>query len=230
MVQKGLLGKIKHVTVGINGSPTGGPFPVADVPKDGLGNVAGAGSCKDFREKRCHYQFRWWYEYSGGKFTDWGAHHVDIAMWALDKNGAKQGPTSIDGTNCEHPVKFENGNPTVEDSYNTSHKFSVIHTLDDGITMDVTSHGDNGITFEGEKGRIFVNRGKITGTPIEENWDKERTPMTMSASYTKGNLTKAQKQLLSLYPRRWPDCIRPVQSHSGNVSLPFEPLSRASQP
>ena len=34
MVQKGLLGDIKHVTVGINGSPTGGPFPVAEVPKE----------------------------------------------------------------------------------------------------------------------------------------------------------------------------------------------------
>ena len=39
--------------------------------------------------------------------------------------------------------------------------------------MDVTSHGPNGVTFEGTKGRMFVNRGKITGTPIEENWDKD---------------------------------------------------------
>ena len=38
--------------------------------------------------------------------------------------------------------------------------------------MDVTSRGDNGILFEGTKGRMFVNRGKITGTPIEENWDE----------------------------------------------------------
>ena len=28
--------------------------------------------------------------------------------------------------------------------------------------------------FEGTKGRIFVNRGKITGKPIEENWDKDK--------------------------------------------------------
>lgn len=174
MVQKGLLGDIKHVTVGINGSPTGGPFPIAEVPKELNWEMwQGQAPAKEFRERRCHYEFRWWYEYSGGKFTDWGAHHVDIAMWALNKNGAKQGPTAIDGTDCEHPVKFENGDPTVDDCYNTSHNFSVIHTFDDGITMDVTSRGDNGITFEGTKGRIFVNRGKITGTPIEENWDKD---------------------------------------------------------
>ena len=37
----------------------------------------------------------------------------------------------------------------------------------------VTSRGDNGILFEGTKGRLFVNRQKITGTPIEEGGDKD---------------------------------------------------------
>jgi hypothetical protein len=40
--------------------------------------------------------------------------------------------------------------------------------------MVVTSRGDNGILFEGTKGRIFVNREKITGRPIEEGWDKDQ--------------------------------------------------------
>ena len=128
----------------------------------------------DYRKKRCHYEFRWWYEYSGGKFTDWGAHHVDIASWAIDQLGEGQGPVEIDGTDAHHPVEYKDGYPLVDDCYNTSHDFSVKCQFDNGIVMDVTSRGDNGIIFEGTKGRIFVNRGKITGTPIEENWDKDQ--------------------------------------------------------
>jgi len=126
----------------------------------------------DFREKRCHYQFRWWYEYSGGKFTDWGAHHVDIATWALGLDGEGEGPVSIDGTDAKHPVEFKDGYPVVDDCYNTAHDFDVVCKFDNGVEMHVTSRGDNGIKFEGTKGRMFVNRGKIVGQPIEENWDE----------------------------------------------------------
>ncbi len=195
MVHKGLLGPIKKVTVGINGSPTGGPFPVAEVPKQldwemWLGQAAKV----DYRVKRCHYEFRWWYEYSGGKFTDWGAHHVDIAQWALGQDAQGKGPVTIDGTDAKHPVPFKDGFPERDDSYNTSHDFAIVCTFPDGVEMTVTSRGDNGITFEGEKGKIFVNRGKITGTPIEENWDKDQYTEADVMTLYKGKPFEGHKQ------------------------------------
>ncbi len=173
MVQKGLLGDIQKITVGINGSPTGGPFPIAEPPKELDWDFwLGQAPKVDYREKRCHYKFRWWYEYSGGKFTDWGAHHVDIATWAIQHDKEGMGPVEIDGADAEHPVPYENGYPTVDDCYNTSHNFAVKCTFANGIEMTIDSRSDNGILFEGTKGRIFVSRGKISGVPIEENWDE----------------------------------------------------------
>lgn len=174
MVQKGLLGDIRKITVGINGSPTGGPFPVVEPPKELDWNMwLGQAADVPYRERRCHYEFRWWYEYSGGKFTDWGAHHVDVATWAIQHDKEGMGPVEIDGTDAKHPVEFKDGYPVVDDSYNTSHDFNIVCKFENGIEMHVTSRGDNGVLFEGSKGKIFVNRGKITGLPIEENWDKD---------------------------------------------------------
>jgi predicted dehydrogenase len=195
MVHKGLLGPIKKVTVGINGSPTGGPFPVAEVPRE-LDWKMWLGQAADvpYRERRCHYEFRWWYEYSGGKFTDWGAHHVDIAQWALRQDEQGKGPVTIDGTDATHPVPFENGYPTVDDCYNTSHDFAITCGFPDGPEMVVTSRGDNGILFEGEKGRIFVNRERITGKPIEDAWDKDAfTDADVTALY-KGKPFEGHKE------------------------------------
>lgn len=173
MVQKGLLGDIKKITIGIDGGSVGGPFKTVNVPKHFNWDLwQGPTSTEDYRKERTHGSYRWWYEYSGGKFTDWGAHHVDIATWAVGKNGAGDGPVSIDGSDAKHPVEFKDGNPVVDHSYNTSHDFNVVCKYADGLVMEISSRPSNGIKFEGTKGRIFVNRKRITGTPIEENWDK----------------------------------------------------------
>jgi len=175
MVQKGLLGNIQKITVGINGSPTGGPFSKAQPPKELDWDMwLGQAPKVDYLEKRCHYEFRWWYEYSGGKFTDWGAHHVDIATWAIGQDQEGMGPVEIDGADAKHPVPFKDGYPTVDNCYNTSHDFAVKCKFANGIQMTVDSRSENGILFEGAKGRMFVNRGKITGKPIDENWDKDK--------------------------------------------------------
>ncbi len=174
MVQKGLLGEIKKVTVGINGGEVGGPFKRSTPPPELNWNLwLGQTPKVDFIQQRCHYQFRWWYEYSGGKFTDWGAHHVDIATWAIGHDQQGMGPVEIDGTDAKHPVPFKNGYPTVDDRYNTANDFAIKCKFANGLEMIVSSRCDNGVLFEGTKGRIFVDRGRISGKPIEENWDKD---------------------------------------------------------
>ena len=174
MVQKGLLGDITKVLVGIDGGRIGGPFqkekPPAELDWD---RWLGQTPKVDYIKRRCHYEFRWWYEYSGGKFTDWGAHHIDIALWALRQNGGGMGPVEIDGTDVKHSVSYKDGYATVDDCFNTSHSFSVKCKFDSGLEMEVTSRSRNGVLFEGTKGRIFVARGILDGTPIKENWDKD---------------------------------------------------------
>ncbi len=93
--------------------------------------------------------------------TDWGAHHLDITQWAL--NTEHTGPKTIDGSKTVLP--------NIPGGYTTP-KFPVVELqYPDDITVEVVG-GDEGILFEGENGRIFVNRGRITGKP-DRNQDAD---------------------------------------------------------
>ena len=193
MVRKGLLGKIEKVTCDVGGGPVCGPIPKADVPatldfemwlgQAPLVDYVATSEVNDQRRKdawprnsRTHYEFRWWYEYSGGKFTDWGAHHVDCAMWALDSLGDGQGPVKFKPVTAEHPVPYKDGYPTENNRYNTSTRFDIECTFESGLVMHVVdrSNDRNGILFEGTDGRMHVNRERIVGRPFENIKDQIR--------------------------------------------------------
>ncbi len=159
-IRGGQLGKIKKVTVQLPLSTgVGGPFQTQPVP-EGLNWDFWLGQAPkaDYCPERCHNTFRWWYEYSGGICTDWGAHHMDVAHWALDVENS--GPISVDGSKTELP--------SIAGGYNTP-KYPIVDFIYPGdVHLQLIAPGDEGVLFEGERGRIFVNRGRITGKPIEE--------------------------------------------------------------
>ena len=172
LAQQGRIGKIKRVTVAIGGAPKGGTFQKAQPPSHlNWEKWLGQAPLVDYIQQRCHNDFRWWYEYSGGKMTDWGAHHVDIAQWGIGMDGS--GPQSVEVLACEHPVPFEKGWPTKDDTFNAAVTFNVKCTFSNGVEMFIRDNApdlgfDNGVMFEGEDGRFFVNRGKLTGKPVED--------------------------------------------------------------
>ncbi len=182
---EGRLGKIKRIQCAIGGAPVSDEIPIAEVPKEldwdrWLGPapktdlrkakeefVGKDGKKRQKRRNNFHYEFRWWYEYSGGKLTDWGAHHVDIAMWSLAANGQSTNILSIDGS-AKHPVDFKNGVVVQKDRYNTANEFLFTAQMEGGVEIVIRHDTDNGCLIEGEKGTIFVNRGRLTGKPVEE--------------------------------------------------------------
>jgi predicted dehydrogenase len=151
LVRNGRLGQLKTIETWIGAAPKGGPFKTEAVPP-GLDWDFWQGQTPkvDYVKERCHYNFRWWYEYSGGKMTDWGAHHNDVAQWALDKD--KSGPIAVEAEG-EQPTKVPN-------CYNIHPTFKVTYTYDNGVQVLCLSK-ENGVRFEGEDGRwLFVSRNR----------------------------------------------------------------------
>ncbi len=160
MVRSGRIGDLRRVTAAIGGGPTGGPFEKQSPPPELNWEMwLGQTPKVDYIPQRCHGEFRWWYEYSGGKLTDWGAHHVDIGQWGLGMENT--GPTTIEVVKGELPVEFRDGKPTVDDRYNTPTAFQVKATFPNGVPLLIRDDTENGVTFEGTRGRIFVTRDRI---------------------------------------------------------------------
>jgi predicted dehydrogenase len=182
LVRAGRIGTVQKVTCGIGGMESSPAIPEAPVPEGldwdfwlGPAPQAYYRALPELREgygggvplySNCHYSFRNWHEYSGGKLTDWGAHHVDIACWALGADDT--GPSKITPVQYTLPVEYQDGHPLVDDRYNAATDFSIRVDMPGGVEMIIASEGDNGILFEGTEGRFFVNRGKITGKPVED--------------------------------------------------------------
>jgi len=197
LIQNGRIGKVQKVTCGINGMEASPVIPETSVPEGldwdfwlGPAPKVPYRALPEIRQgygggvplySNCHYSFRNWHEYSGGKLTDWGAHHVDIACWAL--GATDTGPSKITPVEFSLPVEYKDGHPLVGDRYNAATRFKISVEMPNDVELIITSEGDNGIMFEGTEGRFFVNRGKITGKPVEELKEKPLPDGAIEAVY-----------------------------------------------
>ncbi|NOX55475.1 MAG: Gfo/Idh/MocA family oxidoreductase [Planctomycetes bacterium] len=179
MVRQGRLGKLKRVVCSTGPNPSGGPFPVRPVPNCLNWDLwQGPTPSVPYIEERCHYTFRWWYEYSGGKMTDWGAHDIDIAQWGIGEL-----PIEIDGQG-----EF----PNIPNGSNVATRFRATIRYPSGVVLEVVDRGRVGVLFEGEKGRIFVNRGTLAGKPVDALKD-DPLPREKFVLYDFDNLDRPER-------------------------------------
>lgn len=158
-VRSGRLGKIKEVLVGIPGVNYNEPNVPNSQPPPELDYDLwlGPAPMRPYNKNHVHYNFRFFWDYSGGQMTNWGAHHLDIAQWGLDMD-------------CSGPVEIEGQAEYDKDKrYEVPSASQIQYRYANGITMmlgqNMGANIPTGTTFIGEKGRIYVNRGKLTSDP-----------------------------------------------------------------
>ncbi|QEL14445.1 Gfo/Idh/MocA family protein [Limnoglobus roseus] len=174
VVRNNRLGKLTQITTILPAGPAK-PAPKAEKPPATLNWEMWQGQApeRDYSPERCHLWFRFWREYSGGTITDWGAHHNDIALWALGLD--RSGPQTIEGKILAKPI---------EGGYTTIPEYEIDYTYANGVKHrchTTTTHnifgqelrkpgpGETGIgvKFEGPDGWLFVTRGKIEASKPE---------------------------------------------------------------
>ena len=163
LTRNGRIGKLTQVTVYVPAGLREGPFQTTPVPPGFHWDMwLGPAAQVEYLKERTHSTFRWWWDYSGGPVTDWGAHHNDIARWAIGLDG----PTEIEGRALVEPIPG---------GYTTPPQFEATLMWANGVKQIVKTTTDdspfgqiinkegqrNGVRLEGTDGWIWVNRGTI---------------------------------------------------------------------
>jgi predicted dehydrogenase len=160
LVRNGRIGKLTSVKVGLPaGWPDYGKTASRKTPEpvpEGFDYNMWLGPALDapYAPARCHVNFRWIYDYSGGQVTDWGGHHPDIAQWGM--NTERTGPVEIRNAKATFPADV---------LWNTATEFNFDAVYAKGLVMNVSNKNKMGVTFIGEKGMVYVTRGEIRTTP-----------------------------------------------------------------
>lgn len=178
LVRAGVLGKLKEVNVWVPAGLREGPFKVTEVPKEfDYDTWLGQTPEVPYIKERTHLKFRYWWNYSAGTITDWGAHHNDIVLWALGKD--RSGPVSAEGKILVQPIP---GGFTVPSEYEIEYTYDngLKHTCKSttasswsGQTVDPKGQL-HGIRFIGENGGIWVTRGTLDAS--DRNLLKTKLP------------------------------------------------------
>ena len=144
MVRNGRIGDLKRIHVNVGGSSRDCYEPAEPVPPGvDWDRWLGPAPYRPFNT-RILKGWRAYRDYSGGGMTDWGAHHFDIAQWALDMDNS--GPREIippDGKDVRH----------------------LTYIYENGVEVLHGAGGGAGVVFYGTAGTIRVDRGKLETDP-----------------------------------------------------------------
>jgi predicted dehydrogenase len=218
LVRNKRIGTLKQVDVWLPAGMRQGPFQTSKVPA-GFDYDFWMGSTPDtpYVKERTHRTFRYWWDYSGGTMTDWGAHHNDIALWALDMDDS--GPISAEGKQL---VDMIPGGYTAASEYDLKYTYAngVIHncksttaTSPFGAVLDRDGQ-QHGIKFIGTDGWIWVTRGMIDASDRQLLTDKlpDSAPRVYVSSDHMGNFIDCVKT------RKQPICPASVGHRSASMS------------
>ena len=209
LVRDGVIGPVHKITAGYTRNAMPGFLPIELGPEQpptlNWDLWLGPAPKVPFDPFRCLYHFRWFWNYSGGQMTNWGAHNLDIARWALDEVG----PQAVTAFGGRYEIKDGGETPDVQEII---YRFS--KSLVTWSGREVNRLRDEYLVFHGTLGSLSILRNGFTVTP--EVWRGRRNRNTTPAMEP---LEEAgdPRQMEDLHVRNFLDCVRSRQRPIADV-------------
>jgi predicted dehydrogenase len=156
---------------------------------------------RPFDPFRCIYNFRWFWDYSGGQMTNWGAHHLDIARWIC---GA-EAPTEVSGFGGRYSLTDGGETPDIQQVTYQFGKVVVTWT-----SSEINAGKPFTLDIHGTKGTLTLLRSGFQVSPEMLGTGKEKTA-AMEPLQAKGN------DLNVAHARNFLDCVKSRQRPNADV-------------
>jgi predicted dehydrogenase len=174
---------------------------------------------RPFDPFRCIYNFRWFWDYSGGQMTNWGAHHLDIARWIV----GEVAPATVSGAGGRFALTDGGETPDVQQ---VTYRFS--KTVVTWATSEIGEGDPLTLNISGTKGMMTLLRSgfKIKPETTTKPGSKDKIPL-MDAMEAKGvdlNVPHVRNFLDCVKSRNKPNADveeghrTAVMCHLGNIS------------
>jgi myo-inositol 2-dehydrogenase/D-chiro-inositol 1-dehydrogenase len=215
-VRNGRLGQLKTIKIGLGLDHPSGHQPAPMPVPANLDYERWLGSAPEqpYMERRVHPQSSlvdrpgWMTteDFGLGMITNWGAHHVDIAQWAMGQELG--GPMTIDA----HAEFMTNDVWTVHTTYHVE----LLYPKNVRLILD--NKFETGIRFEGDEGWVFCTRGEDGNDPrppLRASGKKILSPLAGSAVRWMPSKTHHGNWLESIAANRQP--IAPIQQSARSL-------------
>ena len=204
LVRNGHLGRILRVEVGLSrGYATPQGDPTVTSPPEGLDYQRWCGPAPMLPYMRARHH-RWWRghrAFGGGVLMDWIGHHNDIAHWSLDLDHG--GPLRVEAVGWTRPQT---------EIYNTPVEYEIRCEYPGAIDLVISTKAENGTKWIGERGWLWVNRGKIKAS--DQRWlAKDFNPGPWKAYVSSGH---ARNFLDCVKSRR--ECVAPAETGHRSIT------------
>jgi predicted dehydrogenase len=143
---------------GIGNPPDGDPPPNIDYDM-----WLGPAPKRPYNPNRCHYSFRWFWDYAGGMITDWGTHLIDILHWGMGVDY----PLAVSASGGKYVLKDNRDTPDTMEAMFDYPGFTMVYSVRKGSGRPFEGYG-YGMQFHGTNGTLFVDRGGFEVIPEGE--------------------------------------------------------------
>jgi predicted dehydrogenase len=165
---------------------------------------------RPFNPMRFHHNFRWFWDYSGGLQVDWGAHMIDVVLWAL---GGKPLAAMAVGGKYGYPDDIRE-TPDTQKSLIEFQGYSLLweHMIGCGVGPWQREHG---VEFHGQNGMLVVDRGGFEVVPETDALNQPGRVYRMTGKPRRSS----SEDFHFAHVRNFIECLRTRERPAGDVEI-----------